>query len=95
MNLIWVAIMAFFGGIVSGLLGWCESGQDFIARKFCATVLRSLVAAAGTALAYPFIENLGLVPGLISAFLAGAGVDVLGHRMAGAMIGGMKWARQD
>jgi len=87
MDMILVIVAAFSGGVVSGLLGWTQSGEDFVARKFCATVLRSLLAAGGMALAYPVVQTMGLIPGVISAFLAGAGVDVLGHRLGGAVLG--------
>ena len=82
MLVFYVALAAFGGGIVAGVLGWLESGEAFTPRKFWPTVLRALIAGGLVAVSYPLIETLGIWPILIGAFLTGAGVDVLGHRLA-------------
>ena len=79
-----LTLAAFGGGLASGLLGFIESGEPFSGRKFLPTVLRSALAAGIVAFSYPFIE-LGFWPGIVAAGLAGAGVDVIGHRMAGSI----------
>lgn len=85
MNIFYIAVAAFGGGIIAGLLGWLESHEGFSFRKFLPSILRALVAGGIIAVSYPFLESMGLWAGLIGAFLTGAGVDVLGHRVAGSM----------
>jgi hypothetical protein len=83
---IWyLVIAAFFGGIISALLGWLDSGEPFAARKFSSSVLRALLAAAVFAIGYTVTPVLAGVFGIIAAFLAGAGVDVIGNRLAGSV----------
>lgn len=83
LSLLWLVLAAFFGGILAALLGWMESHEPFVGRKFFASIIRSFVAALVAALAYPYIGAI-TVPILLGAVLAGAGVDVLGHRLAGS-----------
>lgn len=85
MNLIWLGISAFGGGIVSGLLGWFESGEAFVARKFGTTVLRALLAGATLAIGYFAISGSIAPHDLIVAFLAGAGVDAGLKRLGGSI----------
>ena len=85
MGIVYVSLAAFGGGIVAALLGWLESGENFIARKFASSVLRALVAGAGFAVGYVTIGEAVTIIGLVIAFLAGAGVDVLGKRIAGSL----------
>lgn len=85
MPVFYLALSAFGGGIVAALLGWYASGEEFQDRKFIPSLLRALIAAGIVAISYPFIDTLGLWPGIIAAFLAGAGVDVLGHKAIGAI----------
>jgi len=85
MEILYVSLAAFGGGVGAGLLGWLEKGTDFSGRKFLPTVLRAAVAGGVIAISYPFVESMGLWAGLIGAFLAGAGIDVLGHRVAGSI----------
>jgi hypothetical protein len=82
-NLIWVALAAFAGTISSAIIGWLDSGQSFEPRKFASSVMRGFAAAVGLAVIQYL--NPPLTWGvLIGAYLAGAGVDVLGNRIAGA-----------
>ena len=84
MGILYVSLAAFGGGIVSALLGWLESGESFIARKFASSVLRSLVAGAAFAITYAVVGEPDMMS-IIVAFMAGAGVDVLGNRLAGSI----------
>ncbi|MCJ7829412.1 MAG: hypothetical protein MUP81_06700 [Dehalococcoidia bacterium] len=81
-SLLWLTLAAFFGGILAAVLGWIESHDPFEGRKFFASIIRSFVAAVAAALAYPYIGPI-TIPVLLFTLLAGAGVDVLGHRLAG------------
>lgn len=85
MELIYVGVAAFVGGLVDGALGWLGKGTPFSGRKFVPNILRALTAGGVIAISYPFIESMGLWPAIIAAFLAGAGFDILGHRIAGTM----------
>ncbi|MFW6125474.1 MAG: hypothetical protein ACOC58_00050 [Chloroflexota bacterium] len=86
MDILLVALAAFGGGVVSAALGWLESGEPFEARKFASSALRAFLAGAGFAAAYTFAGPVAMLD-ILTAFLAGAGVDVLGNRLAGS-IGG-------
>lgn len=89
MNIIWVAVSAFVGGMVTAILGWLDSGEAFEVRKFGASLVRALVAAIAFAVAYTYSN--GLTPIDIGiAFLGGAGFDVLGNRISGAIKAGLK-----
>jgi hypothetical protein len=83
LNLLWVAIAAFGGTISSAIIGWLDSGEAFMARKFFSSVMRGFVAAIGGAVIIHFTPPLTWAI-LLGAFLSGAGVDVLGNRIAGA-----------
>ena len=85
MEIVYVGLAAFGGGIVAGLLGWLGKGLPFSGHKFVSNILRAMTAGGVIAISYPFIESMGLWAGLIGAFLAGAGIDVIGHRVAGTM----------
>lgn len=83
LNLIWVALAAFAGTLSSATIGWLDSGEAFAPRKFFSSVMRGFAAAVGLAVIQYL--NPPLTWGiLIGAYLAGAGVDVLGNRIAGA-----------
>ena len=84
MGIFLIALTAFAGGLAAALLGWLESHEAFNPGKMGASVLRALLAGALFALSY---QVQGEVAGVdfLYAFLAGAGVDVLGNRAMGAM----------
>ena len=82
MGILYVALSAFGGGIVSALLGWMGSGENFIARKFAASVLRALLAGAAFAISYSLVTGVATGMDIVIAFGAGAGIDVLGNRIA-------------
>ena len=84
MNIVWIAVAAFLGGIIAALAGWLETQDPFNPRKFSASVARALVAAIGIAVAYTYANGLSAID-IAMALLAGAGVDCLGNRVAGAI----------
>ncbi len=73
---VWIALLAFAGGIIAALLGFWKSSEPFAIKKF----LTSIVAAFGSALVFPFAyDNLGdsLTYAIgAAAFLSGMGVDL-------------------
>jgi hypothetical protein len=89
MNVIWIAVSAFLGGIVAALLGWCDSGEAFEVRKFSASIIRALVAGVVFAVGYSYTNGLSPID-LGIAFVGGAGVDVLGNRISGSIKAGLK-----
>jgi len=83
-EVIWIGLAAFVGGIAAALLGWLESKVTFDRRKFGSSAVRALVAAIGLAAVYEYGDSITPID-LLLAFLGGAGVDVVGNRMAGAI----------
>ena len=82
MDKLWVAIAALIGGLISAGLGWLESKEPFDPRKFGGSAIRSLIAALIFVAGYSFSDSIGVLD-LFYAFLGGAGVDVIGNRIAG------------
>lgn len=80
-----IALAAFVGALASALLGWLESNEPFDGRKFGASAIRGLLAAAIFAVGYEFKHELATTLDLFYAFLGGAGVDALGNRIAGKL----------
>ncbi len=89
MGILYVALAAFGGGIAAAIMGWLDSGEVFIGRKFAASVVRALVAGGLFAVGYTLVSGVTIMD-IIIAFCAGAGVDVLGNRLAGS-IKGKEW----
>jgi hypothetical protein len=90
MGILYVSLAAFGGGIVSALLGWLQSGENFVSRKFASSVLRALVAGGVFAISYTALAASVDIMNIVIAFVAGAGVDVLGNRAAGSITGSPK-----
>ena len=86
MGIVYVSLAAFAGGIASAILGWLDSGEVFAGRKFAASVLRAFVAGLVFAVGYTLSGKVTVMD-IIIAFVAGAGVDVLGNRLAGSIRG--------
>jgi len=86
MEILYVAVAAFGGGIAAAITGWLDSGEVFIGRKFAASVVRALVAGGVFAVGYTLVSSVTIMD-IIIAFVAGAGVDVLGNRVAGSIRG--------
>ena len=82
MDRLYISIAAVMGGVVVALLGWLESSEPFNIRKFGGSVIRALIAGAIFAAGYEMSDSAGWLD-LFYAFLAGAGVDVIGNRIAG------------
>lgn len=83
---LWVAVFSFLGAICTALLGFLDQTppEPFVFRKFAPSIIRAIVAAVGVAAAFNYANMTGAV-GLLLAFLSGAGVDVAGNRIAGAI----------
>ena len=89
MNIIYIAIAAFIGGIVSALLGWLDSAEPFEVRKFSASIVRALIAGLGIAAAYSYVNSITVLD-IVICFLAGAGFDAGVNRISGAIKAGLK-----
>lgn len=72
------------GSISVALLGWVESGEPFDKRKFAGSIIRAIIGGFASALIFQGTENL-TIQIYVSAFLIGAGIDVSGHRLIGAV----------
>ena len=84
MNIIFIGVAAFVGGIVAAVLGWLDSQEPFEVRKFTASVVRALVAGVVLAVGYTYTNGLSPID-IGIAFVGGAGIDVLGNRISGAI----------
>jgi hypothetical protein len=82
MDKLYIALAALLGGLVAALLGWLESSEAFNLRKFGGSAIRALFAGAVFAAGYMLSGTVGILD-LFYAFLGGAGVDVIGNRIAG------------
>ena len=87
--LLYIAGVAFIGGITSALLGWLDSNEAFNIRKFTYSIVHSIVAGVGFALTYPYIPPLTAAM-LMVAFLGGMGVDAGLNRAEGAIAARLK-----
>ncbi|MDP2955177.1 MAG: hypothetical protein Q8N53_02045 [Longimicrobiales bacterium] len=93
-ELLWVALASFLGALVAAALGWAEASEPFNARKFLASVLRGLVAAAIFAMGFTLVEQVTWFH-YIGAFVGGAGIDVLGKRGVAAVADSVaNWANR-
>lgn len=79
---VYLIIAALAGGLFAAVLGWAGSDEPFDAKKFFSSVLRSILAALGAVFIF---QDVSPITGwtYLTAFLLGAGVDVIGHRIAG------------
>ena len=87
MNVIYIMVAAFVGGIVSSLLGWVETQEPFVARKFAASLIRAFIAAGIFAAGFSYANHFTPLD-ILWAFLGGIGVDAGGHRIAAAIRAG-------
>lgn len=93
MSTLLLALAAVLGALFSAALGWLDSGEPFNGRKFMSSILRAIVA--GLITAGGFITTgaeVVLLWDYFVAFLVGAGIDVFGHRLAGAVTSTSKTA---
>jgi len=86
MESLYLGLAAGIGGVVSGVLGWQSSKEQFDASKFIPTFLRSAAAGAGVAFAAPLVD-VSFWPGVAAAFMTGAGFDAVWHHTAGTIKG--------
>jgi len=85
-NLIYIALSAFLGGMSTALIGWTEAGTPWDGKKFIASLVRSLVGGIGIAIAAAMDYSGTTAPVIyLLAFLSGAGIEVGGNRIAGAI----------
>ena len=84
MDRLYISLAAVMGGLTVALLGWMESNEPFNLRKFGGSAIRALIAGAIFAVGYEMSNSVGWLD-LFYAFLAGAGVDVIGNRIAGKL----------
>ena len=89
MNILLIGASALVGGMVAAVLGWLDSGEVFKARKFSASIVRALMAGVVFAVGYTYTNSLSPLD-ISIAFVGGAGVDVLGNRISGAIKVGLK-----
>jgi len=93
MDVVWIGVAAFLGGIVSGVLGWLDSGEAFEIRKFSASIVRALFAGLGIAVAYSYANSITALD-IVVAILAGAGFDAGVNRISGAIKVGLSPKRE-
>lgn len=89
MNVIWIALAAFIGGVIAATLGWLGSAENFDMRKFSASLVRALIAGVVFAVGYTYANHISTMDVAV-AFCGGAGVDALGNRISGAIKAGIK-----
>ena len=83
MNTILVIVVTIVGALVSATLGWIDSGEDFVGRKFASSIIHAILAAIIFAVgSYTTLASIGTWDFFV-AFLGGAGIDVLGNRLEG------------
>lgn len=78
-DLVYIALAAFAGGMLSAILGWIDSSEPFNVRKFGRSLIFALLSGVAFGVGYNFVGQVG-VRDLFLALLSGAGVDVLSHR---------------
>jgi len=82
-ELLILALVSILGAITSATLGWLESSKPFDARKYISSIIRGILSGLVVFIGYQFANLDTLTPfDYVIAFLMGAGVDVLGHRIA-------------
>ena len=83
-NIFLLAFLSILGALFSAILGWLDSGEPFDTRKFTSSILRAVIAGIVSALGFSTLETAGIWE-YLTAFLAGAGIDVFGNRISGAI----------
>lgn len=80
-SLIYIAVSASIGALISGLLGWWDNHEPFDKQKFMSNVFRA--AFAGMTFALTYVLQPNIIRNIFLAILGGAGIDVLGNRIKG------------
>jgi len=83
-QILMLASASVLGALITAVLGWLDSGEAFNARTFASSILRAIIAGIVSAIGFSSIAN-PLLWDYIVAFLAGAGIDAAGNRIAGAI----------
>ena len=84
MDRFYIALAALLGGLAAAFAGYLESHEPFDPRKFGGSAIRAVIGAVIFAAGYQLSNGVGMLD-LFYAFLGGAGVDVLGNRIAGKL----------
>lgn len=84
LEVVFIGVAALAGAMFTALLGYTESQYPFNPKKFLSSVIRGLVGAVGIAALWDWSGSITGVSYLL-AIIAGAGVDVGGNRIAGAI----------
>lgn len=80
-----VAVLSIAGALFAATLGWLDSGEPFNARKYTSSILRAFIAGMVFAVtSYAGLETADIWS-YFASFLGGAGVDVVGNRISGAI----------
>lgn len=77
-----IIIAGFLGALGAGYFGYVKSGAPFDWRFFLPSIWSSVVSAMVMALGYQKTSDLTII-NFITAFLSGAGIDVLSNRSQG------------
>lgn len=89
MNIIFIGVAAFVGGIVAAVLGWLDANEPWDSKKFAASLVRALIAGLGIAAAYSYANSITVLD-IVICLLAGAGFDAGINRISGAIKAGLK-----
>ncbi len=84
MDRIYIALAALLGGILIALAGWWDAHEAFDNRKFGASVIRSLFAAAVFAVGYHLSGAVSSLD-LLYAVIGGSGTDKIINVVASAL----------
>ncbi len=80
MDVVYISLCAFGGGIIAAVLGWIDSKEPFDSKKFMSSVIRALVAGFVFGIGYALTGH-PVARDFIIAFISGAGVDAIGNRL--------------
>jgi hypothetical protein len=83
-SILLLTFLSIVGALFSAVLGWLDSGEPFAPKKFTASILRAVIAGIVSALGFSTLETVAYWDYAL-AFLAGAGIDVFGNRISGAI----------
>jgi hypothetical protein len=85
LGVLYVSLAAFGGAILSAVLGWLESREEFDPRKFVPSIIRAVGASIVFAIGYGVTGDLVTMSDVLIAVAAGVGVDAGFKRLAGTI----------